>query len=140
MAKAVLAFEATKITHGEEAALAARRAAVAAFGLKPVSLSILPSSSIPRDELSLDDSAIFRIVKPRAELEKGIPAYKLFTETNLCASQGESRRLISQGGGYVNDRPIQSFDEMIGLKDFGGESKIYLRKGKKKYSIVEISG
>jgi tyrosyl-tRNA synthetase len=138
MAKAVLAFEATKITHGEKEALAARQAAVAAFGLKPVDPHVLPSSSIPRIELSVDDSAIFKIVKPKAELEKGIPAFELFHEANLCASKGEARRIIAQGGGYVNDRQIAAFDEKIGLHDFGGESKIYLRKGKKKYAILEV--
>jgi len=140
MAKAVLAYEATKIAHGEEAARSARQAAVSVFKAKPVSPGILPSSTIPRGESTTDDSAISRVVKSRAELEKGIPAYKLFTEANLCASQGESRRLISQGGGYINDRKITSFDELIGLKDFSGQPKIYLRKGKKKYSVVEIEG
>ncbi len=138
MAKAVLAFEATKITHGEQAALAARQAAVLAFGLKPVDPAILPSSLIPRIELSADDSAIFRIVKPKAELEKGIPAFELFYEADLCSSKGEARRIIAQGGGYVNDMPIKSFDEKIRLEHFGGAPKLYLRKGKKKYSIVEI--
>lgn len=138
MAKAVLAFEATKITHGEQAALAARQAAVVAFGLKPVDPTILPSSSIPRIELSGDDSAIFRIVKPKAELEKGIPAFELFYEADLCSSKGEARRLIAQGGCYVNDMPIKSFDQKISLETFGGAPKLYLRKGKKKYSILEI--
>jgi len=138
MAKAVLAFEATRITHGEKEALAARRAAVAAFGLKPVAPDILPSSSIPRVDLPVDDSAIFRIVKSRAELERGIPAFELFHEANLCASKGEARRVIAQGGGYVNDRQIASFEEKIGLNDFGGESKIYLRKGKKTFAVLEV--
>jgi len=138
MAKAVLAFEATKITHGEKEALAARQAAVAAFGLRPPDPDILPSSSIPRIELSRDDSAIFKIIKPKADLEKGIPAFELFHETNLCASKGEARRIIAQGGGYVNDRQIETFDEKIGLADFGGGSKVYLRKGKKKYAVLEI--
>jgi tyrosyl-tRNA synthetase len=138
MAKAVLAFEATKITHGQEAALAAWRASAAAFRVKPVDKEILPSSSIPRVELNTDDSAIYRVVKSRAELERGIPAFELFYETNLCASKGEARRVIAQGGGYVNDRQIQSFDEKIGVTSFGDGTKIFIRKGKKKYSIIEI--
>jgi tyrosyl-tRNA synthetase len=140
MAKAVLAYEATKIAHGEEAAISARKAAAAAFNLKPVSPKVLPGSSIPRVELPVDDSAIFRIAKPKAELERGIPAFELFFEAGLCASKGEARRILSQGGGYVNDRQIESFDEKIGLKEFRGEPKIYLRKGKKRYSVIEIDG
>lgn len=138
MAKAVLAFEATMISHGKEAALAAWKASVAAFGVKPVDPSILPSSHIPKVELPLDDSAICRIIKSKVELERGIPAYELFYETNLCASKGEARRVIAQGGAYINDRQIKSFDEKIGMNHFGEGTKIFIRKGKKKYSIIEI--
>jgi len=139
MAKAVLAFEATKITHGEPAAVAAWKASVAAFRLKPVAPDILPSSSIPREIQAPDDSAITRIVKSRTELEATIPAYKLFTEANLCASLGESRRLIAQGGGYINDRQIQAYDEPIGMSDFRENKRIFIRKGKKKFAVVEIA-
>jgi tyrosyl-tRNA synthetase len=137
MAKAVLAFEATMITHGEEAAVSAWKASAAAFNLRPVDPSILPSSAIPRQVLPLDDSAMTRITKSTEELEKGIPAYELFYEAGLCASKGEARRLIVQGGGYANDRQIKSFDEKIGTADFGTGSTLYLRKGKKSYAVVE---
>jgi tyrosyl-tRNA synthetase len=137
MAKAVLAFEATKITHGQEAAFSVFKASAAAFGAKPVDADILPSSSIPRVELMPDDSAICRIVKSREDLERGIPAYELLYETSLCTSKGEARRIIAQGGGYLNDRQIKSFDEKIGLSHFGESTKIFIRKGKKKYSIIE---
>jgi len=137
-AKSVLAFEATMISHGREAALAAWKASAAAFGMKPLDPSIIPSSAIPRDALPLDDSSIHRIKRSKKDLENGLPAYELFFEANLCASKGEARRVISQGGGYVNDRQIQSFDEKIGLDHFGEGTKIFIRKGKKKYSIVEI--
>lgn len=137
MAKAVLAFEATMISHGKDAALSAWKASAAAFGLKPVGPSILPSSPIPRIELPTDDSAICRILKSKEELERGIPAYELFYETNLCASKGEARRVITQGGAYVNDRQIKSFDEKIGMNHFLEGTKIFIRKGKKKYSIIE---
>ena len=137
MAKAVLAFEATMISHGKEAASSAWRASAAAFGTKPVDPSVLPSSSIPRDELPPDDSAICRVVKSKKDLENGIPAYELFYETDLCASKGEARRVIAQGGAYLNDRQIKSFDEKIGLSHFGDGTKIFIRKGKKKYSIIE---
>lgn len=137
MAKSVLAFEATMIAHGRDDALSAWKASAAAFGVKPIAPSIFPSSSIPRIELASDDSAICRITISNEELEKGIPAYELFYETNLCASRGEARRIIAQGGAYVNDTKILSFDEKIGMNHFGQESKIFIRKGKKKYSIIE---
>jgi tyrosyl-tRNA synthetase len=46
--------------------------------------------------------------------------------------------LISQGGGYVNDRQLTAFDERIGLGDIDERSEIRLRKGKKKYLIVRV--
>jgi tyrosyl-tRNA synthetase len=137
MAKAVLAFEATMISHGREAALSAWKASAAAFGVKPVDPSILPGSSIPRVEVVPDDSAICRITLSKKELEKGIPAYELFYETNLCVSKSEARRIITQGGGYVNDRQIKSFDEKIGMNHFGEDKRIFIRKGKKRYSVIE---
>jgi len=137
MAKAVLAFEATIISHGREAALSAWKASAAAFGVKPVDPSVLPASAIPRVEVVPDDSAICRITISKGDLEKGIPAYELFYETNLCASKSEARRIIAQGGGYVNDIQIKSFDEKIGMNHFGEDKRIFIRKGKKKYSVIE---
>ena len=137
MAKAVLAFEATRITHGEEAAAAAWKASVSAFNLKPVDKDILPSSSIPRESVAVDDSAMFRIIKSEADLKEGIPAYELFFEAKLCASKGEARRVIAQAGAYINDRLVKAFDEKIGLSDFGTDSKVLLRKGKKSFAVLE---
>jgi tyrosyl-tRNA synthetase len=138
MAKAVLAFEATKITHGEEAAVAAWRASVSAFGLRSVEPGLFPSSSIPRDNEQQDRSAIPSIEKSRQALEEGIPAFELFHEASLCASRGEAKRLIAQGGGYVNDRQLTVFDEKIGLADADEQGEIRLRKGKKKYVILLV--
>lgn len=139
MAKAVLAFEATKITHGEQAAAAAWESSQAAFGAKEIDSSILPSSSIPRHPAALDYSAMPRIIKSRQEMENGITAFELLYEAQLCSSKAEARRLIAQGGAYVNNEQIKSFDEKIGLKQLGVDGRILLRKGKKKYSVVEIS-
>ena len=136
MAKTVLAFEATKITHGEEEAAAAWKASAGAFGLKPVEDGLFPSSSIPRTAEGLDTDAIPSFKKSRTELEAGIPAFELFQEAGLCASRGEARRLLSQGGGYVNDRQIAAFDEKITLSDTDAKGEIRLRKGKKNYVIV----
>ena len=136
MAKTVLAFEATKITHGEEEAAAAWKASAGAFGLKPVEDGLFPSSSIPRTAEGLDTDAIPSFQKSRTELEAGIPAFELFQEAGLCASRGEARRLLSQGGGYVNDRQIAAFDEKITISDTDAKGEIRLRKGKKNYVIV----
>jgi len=137
MAKAVLAFEATRITHGQDAAVAAWKASVAAFGLKPVEAEILPASSIPRESVEQDNSAITRVAVAREKIERGIPAFELFADIQLCASRGEARRLISQGGAYVNDEPISNFDQEINLR-FLRDGQIHLRKGKKRHFIVVV--
>jgi tyrosyl-tRNA synthetase len=138
MAKAVLAFEATRITHGDEAARAAWRAAVTTFGLKPVDPAFMPSSDIPREKEEADTSAIPSMVKEREVFDRGIAAFELFQEVNLCASRGEARRLIEQGGGYVNDYQIRLFDEKIGIEHVTDRGEILLRKGKKTYFRIIV--
>lgn len=138
MAKAVLAFEATKVTHGEKEAVAAWESSQAAFGGRAIDPEIMPSSSIPRESAAMDYSAMPRIFKSREELEKGIPAFELLYEAQLCPSKAEARRIIAQGGAYVNNEQIKTFDERISPGHLNKEGKILLRKGKKKYSLVEI--
>jgi len=149
MAKAVLAFEATKITHGEEAAVGAFYETTQLFGYRPVETGLFPSSTIPRPDvigeahivlpsLSLSASGTSSLPIERRRLDEGIPAFELFHETNLCASRGEARRLIAQGGGYVNDRQFAAFDERIGLEDVDERGEIRLRKGKKRYVILSV--
>jgi len=138
MAKAVLAFDATMITHGEQAAVAAWETSQAAFGGKETDSSILPSSTIPRHSAAMDYSAMPSIVKSHQDMEEGIAAFELLYETQLCSSKAEARRIISQGGAYVNNEQIKSFDEKIGLAQLREDGKILLRKGKKKYSVIEV--
>jgi tyrosyl-tRNA synthetase len=138
MAKAVLAFEATKITHGEGAAVAAWKASAEAFGVRPMEDGFFPSSAIPRSADELGTDAIPSIGKSRETMAPGIPAFELFQETGLCSSRGEARRLIAQGGGYVNDRQLGAFDERIGLADVDEKGEIRLRKGKKRYAILSV--
>ena len=149
MAKAVLAFEATKITHDEDAAVRAFYETTQLFGYRPVETGLFPSSTIPRPDvigeahmvlpaLSLSASGTSSLPIERRRLDEGIPAFELFHEMNLCASRGEARRLITQGGGYVNDRQLAAFDERVGLGDVDERGEIRLRKGKKKYVIVSV--
>jgi len=135
MAKAVLAFEATLITHGEAEAVAAWKASAGAFNLRPVSPGLFPSSSIPRRDVTEDVSAIPTYEKPMDEVET-TPIAVLFQEVGLCASRGEARRLITQGGAYINGRQIASIDDRIDVGDLDENREIRLRKGKKKYAII----
>ncbi len=138
MAKAVLAFEATKITHSEDAAVSAWQASASAFNLKPVDAALFPSSSIPRVNSVNDVSAITSIAKSREEMEKGLSIIDLLTEVDLCKSRGEAKRLINQGGAYVNGVQVRSIDEKIGLSHIDETGEVRLRKGKKKYAVVSV--
>ena len=140
VAKSILAFETTKITHGEAMAISAWQASATAFGTKSVTASLLPSSSIPRGETTKDLSAIPSITKTLAQISEGIPAYKLFVETSLCGSASEARRLVAQSGGYINEHLVASFDEIININHVNPDKEIVLRKGKKSYGIVKIIG
>jgi tyrosyl-tRNA synthetase len=119
-AKEVLAFEATKITHGAEEAEEAREASRRAFGNAEGSLEAIATTSLDK-----------------GRLKKGITAFELFAETGLCASKGDAKRLISQGGGYVNGRRLQEGDEVITEADFQ-EGAAVLRAGKKRYHRVVV--
>ena len=138
MAKAVLAFEATKITHGQEAAIAAWMASATAFNTKPVGKGLFPSSNIPREDATRDVSAIPSTEKSKSELERGIPAFKLACETGLAGTSGDARRLIAQGGIYVNDRPVERFDEKINISHLNEHGEIHLRRGKKKHVVITV--
>jgi tyrosyl-tRNA synthetase len=116
-AKEVLAFEATRILHGDEAALQAREASRKLFGKGIV------TEAVPTTELGA------------VELRSGIPAPELFQRVGLCRSRSEARRLIQQGGAYINEEPVGSVEELI-TADFLNEGMILLRAGKKRYHRV----
>ncbi|MGD9157509.1 MAG: tyrosine--tRNA ligase [Desulfobacteraceae bacterium] len=121
-AKEVLAFEATKICHGEEEAEKARKAAKELFGNGNQGMS----GSVP--EYLMD----------RTELEKGIPAFILFELSGLCKTRSDARRLISQGGGYINNEKIDIFDQVINLNS-EKDGSLLLRAGKKRYMKISVS-
>jgi tyrosyl-tRNA synthetase len=157
MAKSVLAFEATKITHGEAAARDAFQESARFFGFRAVDSKYFPSCTIPRSledpdaskvnaeghlnkfpPLSLSGSGSVYLTIERRRLAEGIPAFELFQETSLCTSRGEARRLIAQGGGYVNEIQIKAFDEKIDLNHIDANGEIRLKKGKKHHFIVRV--
>jgi tyrosyl-tRNA synthetase len=138
MAKAVLAFEATRITHGTKAAEEAWQASMEAFHSRPVDADMFPSSAIPRTSATTDTSAIPRYKVSREDLEAGIQIMATCAKAGLTSSMSETRRLIEQGGIYINDRQVKSVDEKITVADFGDSKELRVRKGKKKYLIIEI--
>jgi tyrosyl-tRNA synthetase len=140
-AKVVLAFEATQIAHGVEEAINAYRAAEKMFGGRVVSKDIMPSSSVPRnDSEKLPVEALDSI--PQSHIEEdlfkdGIPAFKLYHQVGLASSGSMARRLIEQGGAYVNGNRIESFDYLLTDSDIV-DMEILLRAGKKRYHKIKI--
>ncbi len=138
MAKAVLAYEATKVTHGADAARAAWRASMEAFHSRPVDADLFSASDIPREAPQADTSAIPRYAVSRKELDAGILITSACAKAGLTQSMAEAKRLIEQGGIYINDRQVNSLDEKLSPDDFAGGNELRVRKGKKKYLIIEI--
>jgi len=137
-AKQVLAFETTRLVHGKEAALKAYQASASMFGTRVVPEGIMPTSTIPRDVSSLDDASVPHSYMEIDQLEAGIPAFKVFHLVGLTGSGGAARRLIEQGGAYVNGRRIESFDQLITENDLNNK-EILLRSGKKRYHKIKIA-
>ena len=138
MAKTVLAYEATRVTHGADAARAAWRASMEAFHARPVDADLFPSSDIPREAPQSDTSAIPRYAVSQKDLDAGLLISSLCAKAGLTQSMSEAKRLIDQGGIYVNERQVKTSDEKLSVDDFYGGSDLRIRKGKKKYLIVEI--
>ena len=114
-AKKVLAFEVTKLVHGQEEAEAAAKAAEALFGGSAL------AGAVPTTEIET--------------LEGNRRVIDLMVKAGLCKSLGEGRRLIAGGGVYVNDEKVLSPDQEVTEADFKEEG-LMLRKGKKAYHRI----
>ncbi len=120
-AKEVLAYEITKIVHGEEEADKAQKAAKSLFvqGGK--------SEDIPTTFYT------------KEELDEGKDLITLLVDTKLAASRSEGRRLIVQGGVMVNDVKITEFDRVFTTADLDEEGALLIKKGKKGYHQVKAN-
>jgi tyrosyl-tRNA synthetase len=136
-AKAVLAFETTLLAHGMEQTLKAYQAAASMFGTREIAGHILPSSSIPRGGSDVDDVSVPESYVDAEKLKAGIPAFKLFHTAGLATSGGAARRLIEQGGAYVNGRRIDTFDFLITDREMNDANAIILRSGKKRFHKIK---
>ncbi|HHV19186.1 MAG TPA: tyrosine--tRNA ligase [Thermoanaerobacterales bacterium] len=120
-AKEVLAFELTKLIHGEEEAQKAQDAAKALFQ-NGADLTSVPQTQIKLEQLGDD----------------GMDILELLMLTGLTSSKSEGRRLIKQGGIYAADGRVENIDLRITEKDFDDDKSLLLRKGKKVYHMVKL--
>lgn len=118
-AKEILAFEVTKLIHGEKEAKKAEEAAKSLFSKEKLAGSV-PNTKIPKEEFN-----------------EGIDIITLLTKTDLVSSRGEGRRLIKQGGVSINDEKINNIDTSITL-DFFEDNALMIKKGKKTYHQVKL--
>ena len=137
-AKAVLAFEATRLAHGCEQAVSALQAAQRLFGSRDLPADILPSSEIPRGDSETDPTAIPSSTIRLGRLKTGVPAFRLFHEIGLTSSGAAARRLIDQGGAYVNGVRIDAHERLITEGDLTAEGAMVLRSGKKRFHRLRV--
>lgn len=114
-AKNVLAYEITKIVHGEEEAIKAREASMSLFG------GGMKSEDIPTTFYSAD------------QFKTGIDLITLMMDGKLAASRSDARRTIQQGGVTVNEVKVVEFDRIFTDSDFDADGMLLVKKGKKGY-------
>ncbi|MDD5727508.1 MAG: tyrosine--tRNA ligase [Victivallales bacterium] len=132
-AKEILAYEATRLAHGEAEARKAYLTAGSKFGFADPENKIETSSSIRAIRTEKDDrfADLPTVELPAADFESGgMWVIKLFTLAGLCRSNGEARRLMEGGGAYINDERIDHAELNI-TRDFFTAGFIILKAGKK---------
>ena len=117
-AKEILAFELTKMVHGEEEAKKAKEASHALFS------GAGASANMPTIEVSADDFA-----------NGTMDIMAVLVKAGLCESRSEARRGVQQGGVSVDGEKVTDISTTYTLDDFAGEGKV-VKRGKKKFAKV----
>ena len=112
-AKEILAYELTKLVHGQEEADKAKAASKALFAGSG------DTEHMPTTELTNDDFG-----------GGSIDVLTLLVKCGLAASKGEARRLVQQGGVSVNDEKVAAIETTFGCEQFTGDG-VVIKKGKK---------
>jgi len=128
-----LAVELTRLVHGEEGLAAAQRATDVLFGAEITALDDAQLEEIFADVPSRD------LARDRLAGE-GIGLVDALVESGLASTRSVARRLISQGGAYVNNRRVQDVEARLGPESLAGASTIVLRAGKKNYALLRFQG
>lgn len=120
-AKKILAFEATKLCHGEDAAANAQATAIKAF----------EQGIVGGDLPSID--------MDQADLTHGVLFIEACLSLNLLSSKGEGRRLIKNGGARINDKAISDTEYKLSMDDANDDGVIKISAGKKKHALIKIA-
>lgn len=116
-AKKILAYEVTKLVHGQEEADKAAQAAEALFG-GAGSADSMPTVEVPKAKL-------------------GAKLLDVLTDGGVFASKGEGKRLITQNGVTLNDNRVDSVDAVLTEDDFA-DGQAIVKKGKKKFYRLQL--
>jgi tyrosyl-tRNA synthetase len=119
-AKERLAFEVTKIIHGEEKANSALAGAKAAFSGEG------DKTQMPSIEIS------------KADVENGVGILNLFVQAGLCSSNGEARKLIIGNGASLNGEKITDPTLKVTSANLDADGEIVLKSGKKKFCRIVL--
>jgi tyrosyl-tRNA synthetase len=123
-----LAWEVTRLVHGQEVALMAQKASEVLFGgeISGFTDTLLKEifSDVPKAKL------LFSV------LAGGLDLIESLISCQAVSSKGEARRLISQGGVYVNNQKVSDQTRKLNLQDLASEHFIVIRTGKKKFFIL----
>ena len=119
-AKETLAYEVTKIIHGQEEAEKALSGAKAAFS------GTGNKENMPSVDIS------------KSLLENGIGVIDFFFDAKLGATKSDIRRLIQQGGANLNGKPVTDVKAVVTTADADADGEFVLRAGKKKFARVTL--
>jgi tyrosyl-tRNA synthetase len=117
-AKEILAYELTKLVHGEEEAKKAKEASHALFAGGGVSAH-MPTVEVTADDLYNDKLDIMAVL----------------VRASLCESRSDARRAVQQGGVSVDGEKVTDISTSYTLDEFAGEGKV-VKRGKKKFAKV----
>ena len=117
-AKEILAYELTKLVHGEEEAKKAKEASHALFAGGGVSAH-MPTVEVTADDLYNDKLDIMAVL----------------VKASLCESRSDARRAVQQGGVSVDGEKVTDISTSYTLDEFAGEGKV-VKRGKKKFAKV----
>jgi tyrosyl-tRNA synthetase len=127
-----LAEELTRLVHGEAGLATARRATDVFFGAEIADLNDaqlveifadVPSKQLPRQRLD----------------GEGLPLIDALGEAGLAKSKGEARRIVQQGGAYLNNRRVADIETRLTADQLASETVLVLRSGKKNYALLRFA-
>ncbi|HET7456730.1 MAG TPA: tyrosine--tRNA ligase [Gemmatimonadaceae bacterium] len=140
-AQQALARDVTARVHGEAAVQTVEEISALLFRKgDPRALSVAALESLERE-------IPFAVVKlgssPEAQIEQlvgvpGIDVLELFVAAGLCASRGEAKRLLAQGGMTINGRRLAAGEHALADPEFLADKRLLLRKGARDYALVRV--